>query len=646
MKTDFSRDLNNEQMAAAMAPDGPILVLAAAGTGKTRTIVYRVTHLMHQGIPVDRILLLTFTNRAAGEMLERAAGITGSSLGGIWGGTFHHMANRVMRSNASLLGYPNDYTIFDRDDALSIMSECMKDKGVDTKFFPKKEVLLAIAGSSANTDLTLENVIDSKFPDILVSTDEITAVIRHYSDRKKKMGGMDFDDMLVNCNRLFAENPAVLADYQDRFLHILVDEYQDTNIVQARLVDQLAARNRNVFVVGDDFQSIYSWRGADYRNIISFPEKYSDAKIYKLETNYRSLPGILNVANACIAGNPQQFQKVLRPTRESDYKPRVLRLRDGAAQARQVVEEIHRLRREGYRRSDIAVLYRAHFHAMELQITLVQERIEHVVTSGVRFFEQAHIKDVCALLRILDNPGDELAFLRLVQLYPGVGMRTARKIWTKMGSRFKATESDERKKILSFLPSSAKEHWNALNPIFEAYLEEELFEDAGEVLHRFLNVYYSDYAAGTFENYQRRVDDIRELVLYTAKTGNVKQFLSDVALLTNIDTDLTRSGSGNNDAVTLSTVHQAKGLEWPVVIIVWAVDGMFPSSRSVEESPLGEFEERRLFYVAVTRAKNELIMCVPEIKRTRDGGVIYCQPSRFVQEIPDEYLRRTYATMV
>jgi DNA helicase-2/ATP-dependent DNA helicase PcrA len=452
------------------------------------------------------------------------------------------------------------------------------------------------------------------------------------------MGAMDFDDLLVNCLRLFRECREVRERYQTQFQHVLVDEYQDTNTIQAQLVDQIVEKNRNVLVVGDDFQSIYSWRGADYRNIMSFPQRYSDARTYKLETNYRSVPEILEVANACIAGNPEQFQKTLRPTREKNKKPVVAHLRDGEEQARYAISQIVKLRRQGYKLSDIAVLYRAHYHAMELQMLLTRERLPFLITSGVRFFEQAHIKDVCCVLRILENPTDEMAFTRLLRMLPGVGEKTAAAIWQKLGTRFDAQDAGSRDRLRSLLKPSAVALWDKIEPVFAAYKDEGLQDDGGEVIHRFGEAFYNQHAANIFEDFERRLDEIHELILYTANFESVERFLSDVALLTNLDAEIEKMGSTEQDTIRLTTVHQAKGLEWPIVIVIWATDGMFPSARSMNES-FGESEERRLFYVAITRAKDELYLCMPEVRRTRDGGVIYCPPSRFVEEIPPHLIQ-------
>lgn len=643
MAVDLHKELNEEQYAAVCAPDGPILVLAAAGTGKTRTLVYRVVSLVERGIGPDRILLLTFTNKAAKEMLERAhAAVSGVS--GIWGGTFHHMANRILRRHAQLIGYGSDFSILDRDDSKTLVSNAIKERKLSRREFPKPDVLLGIYGSCANTGMTVQQYFDKNESDYDEFAEKIIEIGTEYEQRKRDIMAMDFDDLLVNCLKLLREHENIARRYQEQFLHVLVDEYQDTNSLQAEIVDRIASRHRNIMVVGDDFQSIYSWRGADYRNIMSFPDRYKDALVFKLETNYRSVPEILELANKCIAGNPEQFQKVLRPTREAHRKPRVIILRDGMEQAQYVIQMVRMMMRSGYKASDIAVLYRAHYHAMELQMVLTRERVPYVITSGMRFFEQAHIKDVCALLRVIENPVDEVSFFRLMGMLPGVGPATCRKIWKKAGSSFVAADKGCRDLVLSMLKDGAAGIWKLIDPLFDRYYQENLAGDPGEMVYQFLTIFYHRHLADTYPDYSKREDDITEMINYMTKYTNVRDFLNDVALLTNLDAEAGRPENENDaESIKLSTVHQAKGLEWPVVIILWMAETMFPSARSVSENAEGEAEERRLFYVAATRAKDELILCVPEMRRTHDGGVYACEPSRFIEELPPEVVDTQYA---
>jgi len=644
MTVDLQKELNDEQYAAVTAPDGPILVLAAAGTGKTRTLVYRVVSLVDRGLDPSRILLLTFTNKAAREMLERAQ-MAVSGMNGIWGGTFHHMANRILRRHAERVGFRSDFSILDRDDSKTLVSNAIKERKLSRREFPKADVLMGIYSSCANTGKKIPDYFDDNETDYDEFADTIIEIGNEYSTRKRDIMGMDFDDLLVYCVKLFRENEHVAARYQEQFMHVLVDEYQDTNCLQAELVDSVAGKHKNLMVVGDDFQSIYSWRGADYRNIMSFPDRYPGTAVFKLETNYRSVPEILDLANKCIAGNPKQFQKVLRATREPYRKPRVLHLRDGMDQAYNVIAEIKSMIRVGYKPSDIAVLYRAHYHAMELQMALTKERVPYVITSGIRFFEQAHIKDVCSLLRIIENPVDEVSFYRLLGLLPGVGPATCRKIWKQLGRSFVAADKAARDYVMSSLKAGSREVWETIDPLFEKYFTEEWSGDPGEVVYQFLTTSYHRYLADTFQDYAKREDDITEMVAYMSRYSNVREFLNDVALLTNMDAEDGRPEDDDAVSIKLSTVHQAKGLEWPVVIILWMSETMFPSARSITENEDGEAEERRLFYVAVTRAKDELVLCVPSMRKTHDGGVYSCDPSRFIEELPDDVTEVQYSGM-
>jgi len=644
MAIDFAQELNGEQQAAVQAADGPVLVIAAAGTGKTRTLTYRVAHLVEQGIPAERILLLTFTNRAAQEMLDRARGLVGTAVGGLWGGTFHHLANRILRRHSDALGYSREYSILDQDDARRLIKSCIDELGVGGKHFPKADVLLGLISLASGKNEPVFELAMDRFEHHPVNVEDIERVVRLYHQKKRDLNSMDFDDLLLNGLKLFQEHEGLLERYQERFLYTMVDEYQDTNRVQADWVDLVSARHRNLLVVGDDFQSIYSWRGADFRNITGFPSRYPDAQVYKLETNYRSVPEILAVANACIAGNPEQFQKELRAVRETYQKPVIRGLRDGQEQSRFVISQIRRLRMEGYRMDEMVVLYRAHYQAMELQLELAREQIPYSITSGVRFFEQAHVKDVLSLLRILYNPTDQLAFVRLMGLLPRVGPKTALKIWNALGGRVGTQTEQQRMKLLSLLPKGTQDIWKDVDPILEAYHDQQLDGDPGEVAHRFIKAFYEAYATASYDNAPRRLEDLEEFILFTSRFENIDTFLNEVALLTNMDTE-GQLQDDQGDVLKLSTVHQAKGLEWKVVFILWMSDGMFPSSRSVDEAG-GEQEERRLFYVAATRAKDELYFCSPTMRRNRDGSVAFFQPSRFLVELPDDLMIETGATVV
>ncbi|MDX9868152.1 MAG: ATP-dependent helicase [Kiritimatiellia bacterium] len=639
--TDYSRLLNPEQCEAATAGEGPLLVLAAAGTGKTRTLVYRVAYLVEQGEPPDGLLLLTFTNRAAREMLERAKEVAGETVGNLWSGTFHHVCNRFLRRFGDRLGYPHDFTILDRDDSHSLIDLCIRETVRNRKEFPKKDVIASLIGSAANRACDIEDVLDSMLTELRVDPMEILRVANLYAEKKRGMGAMDFDDLLVNGLRLLTEHEAVRVFYQSRFRHVLVDEYQDTNLLQARMVDILAGTHGNIMAVGDDFQCIYSWRGADFRNIMEFPKRWPACRMVKLERNYRSVPEVLEVANACIRGNPEQFQKTLRPTRKARNKPQVLFLRDGEEQAAALLALMERYQEDGYRLRDMAVLYRAHYHSIELQIALGRARVPYVITSGIGVFEQAHVKDVLAFLRVCVNRSDRLAFGRLLGLLDGVGEKTVEALWSKIGHTFDAQSPEARARLRAAMRPAAREQWEAIDRLFQAYHSENLDTAGGEIVQRFCDLFYHTLLYRRYDNADKREEDIRELALQIGKSPGVEAFLQEVALLTNVDHAYDGSERETEDRLHLSTVHQAKGLEWPVVFVIWVTEGMFPSSRSVGEAE-NDAEERRLFYVAVTRAKDELVLCAPGMRRTRDGGVFFCKPSRFIKELPRGLTRERY----
>src|SRR2546426_3713620 len=429
---DYAAELNEQQLAAVTASPGPLLVIAGAGSGKTRTLTYRVAYLLENGIDPRNILLLTFTNKAARQMLDRVANLLPVDASGLWGGTFHSVGNRILRRHGSALGYSSGFTIMDREDQKDLINPVVASAGIDPKEirFPKGDVLAEIFSFVVNTETPMEELLAGKFPYFLPLLDKIKDVHARYEKKKKATNSMDFDDLLEKTLSMLQQHERIGEFYRRQFQFILVDEYQDTNKIQADLVDLLAGDHRNVMVVGDDAQSIYSWRGANFQNILEFPKRYPDAQVFKIEMNYRSVPEILEVANAAIAANVQQFRKHLSATRQSNaVKPALVALNDGAEQAQFIAQRILELRDEDVDLNDIAVLYRAHYHAIELQLELSRRGIPYQITSGIRFFEQAHIKDVAAFIRFVANPRDEVAFKRMVKLLPGIGNKSADNLW-------------------------------------------------------------------------------------------------------------------------------------------------------------------------------------------------------------------------
>lgn len=639
--TNFADFLNPEQLSAVTAGDGPLLVLAAAGTGKTQTLTYRVAYLMEQGVDPRSILLLTFTNRAAREMLERAERLVGPAIATLWSGTFHHVCHRILRRYAEAVGYTQRFVILDREDAQSLLNKCLKATVVDTKHFPKKEVLASLIGKAANTQRDLRELVEeAEFRDD-VDPEVVLSIAQKYEAAKRETNAMDFDDLLVLTLKLLKEHPEILASYAERFRYVLVDEYQDTNTIQAQLVDLLASRHRNLMAVGDDFQCIYSWRGANFRNIMDFPKRWAGCRIIKLERNYRSVPEVLDVANASIKGNPDQFQKTLLPTRDSlQEKPLVAFLQGAQEQSQMVVRQIARFQAQGYALNDITVLYRSHFHVMELEQELRRQKIPYTLTSGQGFFDSIQTKDVIAFLRLCSGNADLFAFVRVMGLLQGVGLKTAEKLWDKLGGAFDSANPEARAALCKLMPKKAKDDWQVLDSLLAQYHAENLEENGNRATTLFLDKWYAAYLQRNFENADDRMESVAAFAVQFKRGQSVREYLYDVALMSNVDAE-TAALLKDDPGVHLSTVHQAKGLEWPCVIILWCNDEMFPSAKGLREGQ--EEEERRLFYVAVTRAKDHLILCVPGSRYLPgNGGTLYLRPSRFIKEIPREQISTRY----
>ncbi len=640
---DLHEVLNPEQYEAATAGGGPLLVLAAAGTGKTQTLVYRVAHLIDQGMPPHAILLLTFTNRAASEMLERAKAVAGPQAGWVWGGTFHSICNRFLRRHASRLGYAPDFTIADRDDTRKLIERAVEAEHIVSRDFPKKEVLNSLFSYAANCARPLEEVLDERLDQISVDPGDIIKVHEAYGRLKTGLGIMDFDDLLVNGLRLIEENEDVLEDYRRRFIHVLVDEYQDTNVIQSRFVDLIAGEGGNLMAVGDDFQCIYTWRGADVGNIMGFEQRHPGARVIRIERNYRSTPQILALANACVAASHNQFQKVLRATRPDGDRPYLFRVRDSFEQGKAVASIIRQEIDNGRNPGDIAVLYRAHFHSIELQMELGRMGVPFTVTSGTGVFEQAHVKDMLSLLRLVENPADRLAFDRVMSLLPGVGPKSIDALWTKLGGSCNLSTPAGREALLALLKPSARGCWAGVSDAVERYFsgDARLKGNVVELVRSFMESFYGAYLRKKYDDYQDRADDVEEVALQVADSESLGAFLQEVALQTNAEAAYESRADAVAHTVRLSTIHQAKGLEWPVVILIWAVEGMFPSPRALGDTQ-DDSEERRLFYVAVTRARNQLAVFTPELRKSYDGGSYPCRPSRFVTEVPSSCFQTRY----
>ncbi len=658
---DYAAELNEQQLAAVTASPGPLLVIAGAGSGKTRTLTYRVAYLLENGIDPRNILLLTFTNKAARQMLDRVANLLPVDASGLWGGTFHSVGNRMLRRHGSALGYSSGFTILDREDQKDLINTVVTSAGIDPKEirFPKGDVLAEIFSFAVNTERPMEELLAEKFPYFLPLLDKIKDVHARYEKKKKATNSVDFDDLLEKTLLMLKQHEGIASFYRRQFQFVLVDEYQDTNKIQADFIDTLARDHRNVMVVGDDAQSIYSWRGANFQNILEFPKRYPNAQIFKIELNYRSVPEILEVANAAIAANVQQFRKNLQPTRESkSVKPAVVALNDGGEQAQFVAQRILELRDENVDLNDIAVLYRAHYHAIELQLELSRRGIPYQITSGIRFFEQAHIKDVISFIRFVANPRDEVAFKRMVKLLPGIGNRSADNLWTAWdksllsvagvadpGSQSAETPAGVTDpgynrnfgtQLLALNPPTrSKKSWEQLAHTLDEIAPAGQPNPPSEMITSVVEAIYDDYAKVNFTNYELRREDLNQLAAFARQFKDVSEFLSQLALISNVDAEAAPNQTADKEAVNLSSVHQAKGLEFHTVFVIWLTDGMFPSSRSLDTRDALE-EERRLFYVAITRARDELYLTYPHMRLNAGYGDVFQRPSRFLKEIPNK----------
>lgn len=644
---DLSAELNAEQYEAVTTDARHALVIAGAGSGKTRTLTYRVARLLASGVPAWRILLLTFTNKAAKEMLERVRQLAGMEAGDLWGGTFHSVANRILRRHAGLLGYRQGFTILDSDDMKAIyraLTRQIAGKMKKTDHFPKPELLMSLHSLAANTGQEWQDVLYSRYPHLERHEDRIAEIYREARARKRESNAMDFDDLLLNLLTLLREHPDVCDSLQHRFLHVLVDEYQDTNTPQEEIISLLAAgEHTSLMAVGDDAQSIYSWRGANVDHIFDFRQHYPDARIYKIETNYRSVPAILEISNAAIAQNDRQFSKVLRPAREgSSFKPVVVPAPDNRMEAHFVARRIDELLAGGIPPHEIAVLYRAHFHSMDIQMELARAHIPYRITSGLRFFEQAHVKDIVAWLRLLSNPRDEVAFRRIVSTFPHVGEVTAGKWWQAWHEAAEAwfaahpeaaQLTDPHTEIMSgiHVPAAAQLHWRGFLASMDSLHPEGKELTPAELISR-VQQFMDAYMRNTYDNYEERMEDLEQLSRSLADLPDLEAFLSQVALLSEVDHEMDAA----QDCITLSTIHQAKGLEWKAVFVIFLADGLFPHYRVLNEGdPHDMEEETRLFYVAVTRAKDQLYLTYPRYNGNSYNSP-YSPPSRFLTSLPEE----------
>jgi len=629
----YEEELNEEQLAVVTCSNGPILVIAGAGSGKTRVVTYRVAWLLEQGVSPNSILLLTFTNKAAREMLHRVEHLMKIDTRYIWGGTFHHIGNIILRRHGDLVGFKKSFTILDNEDAKDLIDVVIKDAKIDKKArrFPRSGILKEIFSYAVNTMEDIETSVNERAPFFCDILDEIALLNRLYREKKQAIHAVDFDDLLYYWHKLLAEHEDLRKLYAATFSHILVDEYQDTNRIQGEIVDFMGFINRNVMVVGDDAQSIYSFRGANFRNILEFPDKYPDSRVFKLETNYRSTPEILDLANYSITQNARQFTKVLHSIKKSGTAPVVAPARDVVQQAEFVAQRILELRDDGIPLDDTAVLYRAHYHSMELQMEFTRRDIPFEIRSGLRFFEQAHIKDVVAFLRVMANPSDEVSWKRALKLFPRIGNRTAENIYEFIQACSDPFDPFVSKKIGEKFTKIHRESIETWSRLFRDLASMQEREAPADMISAVLNNGYIEYLKYNYPNHEMRLEDISQLMNFSTQYQSLETFLSELSLMSGVSGEEIVAADREDEKVILSTIHQAKGLEWKAVFLIWCAEGRFPNPKALEEGGLEE--ERRLFYVATTRAMDELYLCYPLLVFDKQVGHIILKPSRFISEL-------------
>ncbi len=625
LKIDYKGELNEEQFAVVENGDGACLVLAGAGSGKTRTVTYRVAYLLERGVLPQNILLLTFTNKASKEMLSRVESLLGYFPKGLWGGTFHSIANRVLRMYADAIGYTQNFTILDSEDSEALIKACIKELNVDTseRRFPSASKLNSILSYARNAGRSIKEVVAQKHDHFYELIPIIERIGEVYETRKRQADAMDFDDLLIRLRDLLVQNPIVCDRLATQFEYVLVDEYQDTNILQAQLIAMLAGVHKNILVVGDDAQSIYSFRAAEIKNILSFPDQYNQSQTFRLTTNYRSSPEILSIANASIHNNKNQFKKDLVSIRTSVEKPQLVPTQTAMQEAQFISQQIITLRDAGTPLREMAVLFRAAFHSQALEFELMRRDIAYEYRGGLKFFERAHVKDVIAHLRVKTNPKDEVAWMRVLGLQTGIGLVTAQKMITQI--RGYETLSEIAEQNLSG-GAKASAGWNALKPTLKK-LAIEL--SPAKLIRTVIASDYRNYLEAEYPDFMDRLEDMEQFALFAEGYQDLTSFLTDVSLTSDYGV-VGEETHGDEERLILSTIHQAKGLEWDAVFIMNLVDGKFPNGKALEERD-GIEEERRLFYVATTRARKYLYYTYPLTSGSE--SLLFSQPSMFLQEL-------------
>jgi DNA helicase II / ATP-dependent DNA helicase PcrA len=625
--------LNREQAAAAAHDDGPLLIIAGAGTGKTRTLVHRVAHLIERGVRPDRILLLTFTRRAAQEMLSRAERLAGTASARVHGGTFHATGHRLLRQFGPAAGLARDFTVLDEGDAEDLLRLARAALGIAPKErrFPKKETLRYIYSRHVNTDIPVQRILEEEFPRFAEFADDVVRIYADYTDRKASRNLVDYDDLLLFWLMMLEASPALADQIAGMYDHLLVDEYQDTNLLQARILRAMCRTHQNITVVGDDAQSIYSFRGANFRNILDFPKQFPGASVVTLEQNYRSTQPVLDVTNTLISRARERFTKNLWTSRTGGDRPWLVNARDEQQQTRFVVDRILDLNEEGTPLREMAVLFRAGYMSADLEIELTNRKIPFEKWGGLKFLEAAHVKDVLAFLRVLENPRDEVSWYRILLLMPGIGDTTARSIIASMADR--AWDPDAFAHFIP--PARAQEAHRALGELIRELRAAPDEQGVGEDIAAVRRL-YDKILVERYDRAEPRLADLDQLATIASGYPGRAAFLAALALeppqsTRDIATGAAAREDDDDDALILSTAHSAKGKEWDAVFLIWAADGWFPSSRAIGDAEQLE-EERRLMYVALTRARKHLAVIYPLNTYATRWGADYSidQLSRFL----------------
>ncbi|HYM38326.1 MAG TPA: ATP-dependent helicase [Nitrospiraceae bacterium] len=632
LSLDYAAALNQQQLAAVTAVDGPSLVIAGAGSGKTRTLIYRVAYLIDKGIDPASILLLTFTRKAAQEMLQRAGLLIGARSERVAGGTFHSVANTLLRRYGRPIELEPGFTILDRGDAEDLIALVRAQLGLNEKDkrFPRKGTIAEIFSKCENTLSSLEDVLLGEFAHFAEHLSDLDKLKQAYAAAKRQKQLLDYDDLLAKLRELLAGHEPTRQAISQNYRYILVDEYQDTNRLQADLVRRLAATHENVMAVGDDAQSIYAFRGATFRNIMDFPTLFPGTKVYKLEENYRSTQPILNLANEIIQGATEKYSKHLFTRKLDGPLPALVQAGGENAQSRFIVQRILELREGGVPLDEIAVLFRSSFHSFDLEIELSRRNLPFVKRGGFKFIETSHVKDLLAHLRVIENPLDAVSWNRLLMLVEGVGPKKAQDLIASFvrnerplaALREVSGRSSRPLKDLAIMLEEAGRP-ASLTPA----------EQVNEVYRYYLPILKEHY-----DDYPKRMRDLEHLYTIAERYAGLNDFLADLALEPpDASAADVEAGDRDDERMVLSTIHSAKGLEWQCVFVIWVVDGRFPSAYSfLSEEELEE--ERRLFYVAVTRAKKHLHLTYPVNVYDKATGAVLSKPSRFLDAVPSSML--------